>query len=111
MAEFPDNSPTLDPLGAPKCKVPLRRRVRVWTLLLLICAIPVGMAVGGGFWVRSAFWPGHTTYKGLFAVDGGSTQGCFQAIQKYNLKGKVKCGGYDLTAIGDLVCAVLEGLG
>jgi len=44
-----------------------------------------------------AFWPGHTSYKGLFAVDSGSTISCGQTIQKYNLKGKVKAGGYDLT--------------
>jgi simple sugar transport system substrate-binding protein len=44
-----------------------------------------------------AFWPGHKTYKGLFAVDSGSTISCGQTIQKYGLKGKVKAGGYDLT--------------
>jgi len=44
-----------------------------------------------------AFWTGHTSYKGLFAVDSGSTISVGQTIQKYNLKGKVKSGGYDLT--------------
>jgi simple sugar transport system substrate-binding protein len=44
-----------------------------------------------------AFWPGHTSYKGLFAVDSGSTISIGQTIQKYKLKGKVKSGGYDLT--------------
>ena len=44
-----------------------------------------------------AFWLGHTSYKGLFAVDSGSTISVGQTIQKYNLKGKVKSGGYDLT--------------
>jgi simple sugar transport system substrate-binding protein len=44
-----------------------------------------------------AFWPGHKTYKGLFAVDSGSTISVGQTIQKYGLKGKVKSGGYDLT--------------
>ncbi|HEX2703294.1 MAG TPA: substrate-binding domain-containing protein [Solirubrobacteraceae bacterium] len=44
-----------------------------------------------------AFWPGHTDYKGLFAVDSGSTISVGQTIQKYKLKGKVKSGGYDLT--------------
>jgi simple sugar transport system substrate-binding protein len=41
----------------------------------------------------------HPTYKGFFAVDGGSTQSVGQVIQKQNLKGKVKGGGYDLTPI------------
>jgi simple sugar transport system substrate-binding protein len=44
-----------------------------------------------------AFWTGHTTYKGLFAVDSGSTISVGQTIQKYGLKGKVVGGGYDLT--------------
>jgi simple sugar transport system substrate-binding protein len=44
-----------------------------------------------------AFWTGHTSYKGLFAVDSGSTISCGQTVQKYKLKGKVKSGGYDLT--------------
>jgi simple sugar transport system substrate-binding protein len=41
----------------------------------------------------------HPTYKGFFAVDGGSTQSIGQSIQKHNLKGKVKGGGYDLTPV------------
>jgi simple sugar transport system substrate-binding protein len=56
-----------------------------------------------------AFWPGHKTYKGLFEVDGGSTASCFQTIQKYGLKGKVSCGGYDLTPITEKLLA--EGYG
>jgi simple sugar transport system substrate-binding protein len=41
----------------------------------------------------------HPSYKGFFAVDGGSTQSVGQAIQKGNLKGKAKGGGYDLTPV------------
>jgi simple sugar transport system substrate-binding protein len=52
-----------------------------------------------------AFWPGHKTYNGLFAVDGGSTQSCFQTIQKYGLKGKVSAGGYDLTPVTEKLLA------
>jgi len=58
-----------------------------------------GAAVPQELTTIEAFWPGHTSYKGIFAVDGGSTQSCFQTIKKFNLKGKVKCGGYDLTPI------------
>ena len=47
-----------------------------------------------------AFWPGHTSFKGMFAVDGGSTASVGQTIQKYGLRKKgVKGGGYDLTPI------------
>jgi simple sugar transport system substrate-binding protein len=41
----------------------------------------------------------HSSFKGFFAVDGGSTQSVGQTIQKQNLIGKVKGGGYDLTPI------------
>jgi simple sugar transport system substrate-binding protein len=56
-----------------------------------------------------AFWTGHSSFKGLFAVDAGSTQGLLQTIQKNNLKGKVKGGGYDLTPITEKLIA--EGYG
>ena len=46
-----------------------------------------------------AYVSSHQSYKGFFAVDGGSTQSVGQAIQKYGLKGKVKGGGYDLTPV------------
>lgn len=38
-----------------------------------------------------------TSYKGYFAVDAGSTAAVALAIKKYNLKGKVVGGGFDLT--------------
>ena len=40
----------------------------------------------------------HPSTKGLFAVDGGSTQSVAQVIKKHNLS-SVKGGGYDLTPI------------
>jgi simple sugar transport system substrate-binding protein len=46
-----------------------------------------------------AYITGHPSYKGFFAVDGGSTQSIGQTIQKHGLVGKVKGGGYDLTPI------------
>src|SRR6185437_1612771 len=45
------------------------------------------------------YWNGHKTTKGLFAVDGGSTQYCGVTVQKNHLKGKVVAGGYDLTPV------------
>src|ERR671937_728490 len=38
----------------------------------------------------------HSSVKGMFAVDAGSTQSVAQTIQKQGLKGKVHGGGYDL---------------
>ena len=46
-----------------------------------------------------AYMTSHSSFKGFFAVDGGSTQSVGQTIQKQNLIGKVKGGGYDLTPI------------
>jgi simple sugar transport system substrate-binding protein len=43
-----------------------------------------------------AYYLGHKSLKGMFAVDAGDTQGVGQVIQKYKLQGKVKGGGYDL---------------
>ena len=48
----------------------------------------------------SSYVTGHPNTKGLFAVDGGSTQGVAQVIRKQNLRGKgVKGGGFDLTPV------------
>ncbi len=47
-----------------------------------------------------AYITGHPSYKGFFAVDGGSTQSIGQTIQKHGLRSKgVKGGGYDLTPV------------
>ena len=43
-----------------------------------------------------AYYIGHKSLKGMFAVDAGDTQGVGQVIQKYRLQNKVKGGGYDL---------------
>jgi simple sugar transport system substrate-binding protein len=43
-----------------------------------------------------AYYIGHKSLKGMFAVDAGDTQGVGQVIQKYKLQGKVTGGGYDL---------------
>jgi simple sugar transport system substrate-binding protein len=43
-----------------------------------------------------AYYQGHKSLKGMFAVDAGDTQAVGQVIQKYRLQGKVKGGGYDL---------------
>lgn len=44
-----------------------------------------------------AYYQGHKSLKGMFAVDAGSTQGVAQTMQKYNLPSKgIHGGGYDL---------------
>jgi simple sugar transport system substrate-binding protein len=43
-----------------------------------------------------AYYIGHKSLKGMFAVDAGDTQAVGQVIQKYKLQGKVVGGGYDL---------------
>ncbi len=57
-----------------------------------------------------AFWTGHTSYKGMFAVDGGSTTSVFQVIQKHGLRAKgVKGGGYDLNPTTQTLLAAGQG--
>lgn len=46
-----------------------------------------------------AYWLGHKTTKGMYAVDGGSTAQLAKVMQKFNLAGKVKAGGFDLTEV------------
>jgi len=44
-----------------------------------------------------AFYKSHTGVKGMYAVDGGSTESLAKVMQKLGLKGKVHAGGFDLT--------------
>jgi simple sugar transport system substrate-binding protein len=45
-----------------------------------------------------AYWVGHQSTKGMYAVDGGSTESLAKVMQKYGLAGKgIKAGGFDLT--------------
>jgi len=59
--------------------------------------ITTGAAVPAELSVIDSYATGHPNTKGYFAVDAGSTIAVGQTIQKQNLKGKVKGGGYDLT--------------
>jgi simple sugar transport system substrate-binding protein len=59
--------------------------------------VATGAAVPKELSTIDAYWQGHQSTKGLFAVDGGSTASVAQVMKKYNLPGKgVKAGGYDL---------------
>jgi simple sugar transport system substrate-binding protein len=60
--------------------------------------IATGAALPAELSVIDSYVTGHASTKGLFAVDGGSTQAIAQTMQKHNLRSKgVKAGGYDLT--------------
>jgi simple sugar transport system substrate-binding protein len=62
--------------------------------------IATGAAVPAELSTIDAYWVGHTSTKGMFAVDGGSTQSTAQVMQKYGLHAKgVKAGGFDLTPV------------
>jgi simple sugar transport system substrate-binding protein len=61
--------------------------------------VATGAAIPNELSVIDSYATGHPNTKGMFAVDAGSTQGVAQTIQKHNMKGKVKGGGYDLTPI------------
>jgi simple sugar transport system substrate-binding protein len=62
--------------------------------------IATGAAVPAELSVIDSYVAGHPDVKGLFAVDGGSTQSIGQTMQKHNLRSKgVKAGGYDLTPV------------
>ncbi len=61
--------------------------------------VATGAAVPGELSTIDAYWVGHKNTKGMYAVDGGSTQSLAQVMQKYKLAGKVKAGGFDLTEV------------
>jgi simple sugar transport system substrate-binding protein len=44
-----------------------------------------------------AWYLSHKSAKGMYAVDGGSTESLAKVMQKLGLAGKVKAGGFDLT--------------
>jgi simple sugar transport system substrate-binding protein len=46
-----------------------------------------------------SYYNGNRDIAGMFAVDQGSTQGVSQVIEKNNLKGKVRGGGFDLVDV------------
>ena len=62
--------------------------------------VATGAAVPNELSTIDSYATGHSSTKGYFAVDAGSTQSVAQTIQKHNLRSKgVKGGGYDLTPI------------
>ena len=60
--------------------------------------VATGAAVPGELSTIEAYWQGHQSTKGMYAVDGGSTESLAKVMQKFGLPAKgVKAGGFDLT--------------
>jgi simple sugar transport system substrate-binding protein len=63
-----------------------------------IHTVATGALVPGELSAIEAYWVGHTSTKGMYAVDGGSTESLARVMQKFGLPAKgVKAGGFDLT--------------
>ncbi len=68
--------------------------------------VATGAAVPAELTVINSWAQSHSSAKGMFAVDAGSTQGLAQTIQKQGLKTKGWVGGgYDLTPITEQLLA------
>jgi simple sugar transport system substrate-binding protein len=65
---------------------------------ITVKAVATGAAVPGELSTIEAFWVGHTGVKGMYSVDGGSTESLAKVSQKFGLPSKgIKLGGFDLT--------------
>ncbi|HXN36575.1 MAG TPA: sugar ABC transporter substrate-binding protein [Solirubrobacteraceae bacterium] len=63
-----------------------------------IHTVATGAAVPGELSTIEAYWTGHKETKGMYAVDGGSTESLAKVMQKFGLASKgIKAGGFDLT--------------
>jgi simple sugar transport system substrate-binding protein len=67
---------------------------------ITVHAVATGAAEPGELSAIEAYWVGHTSTKGLYAVDGGSTAQTAKVMQKFGLPAKgIKAGGFDLTEV------------
>jgi simple sugar transport system substrate-binding protein len=60
-------------------------------------AVATGAAVTQEEPAIEAWYQSHKNAKGMYAVDGGSTESLAKVMQKLSLAGKVHAGGFDLT--------------
>jgi len=60
-------------------------------------SVATGAAVAQEQSAIEAWYLSHKSAKGMYAVDGGSTESLAKVMQKLGLAGKVKAGGFDLT--------------
>jgi simple sugar transport system substrate-binding protein len=71
--------------------------------------VATGAALPAELTAINAWATGHSSAKGMFAVDAGSTQSLAQTIQKQGLKAKGWVGGgYDLTPVTEQLLAAGE---
>jgi simple sugar transport system substrate-binding protein len=64
---------------------------------ITIHTVATGAAEPAELNVIDAYWVGHPSTKGMYAVDGGSTAQLAKVMQKYGLPAKgIKAGGFDL---------------
>jgi simple sugar transport system substrate-binding protein len=61
--------------------------------------VATGAAEPGELSAIEAYWTGHKETKGMYSVDGGDTAQLAKVMQKFNLAGKVKAGGFDLAEV------------
>jgi len=74
------------------------RAVRASGKPITLHEVATGAAVPGELSTIDAYWVGHQSTKGMYAVDGGSTESLAKVMQKYGLAAKgIKAGGFDLT--------------
>ncbi|HEX4189245.1 MAG TPA: sugar ABC transporter substrate-binding protein [Solirubrobacteraceae bacterium] len=74
------------------------KAIRASGKAITIHTVATGAAVPAEESTINAYWLGHTNTKGMFAVDGGSTESLAKVMQKNGLAAKgVKAGGFDLT--------------
>ncbi len=67
---------------------------------ITIHTVSTGAAEPGELSTIEAYWLGHETTKGMYAVDGGSTAQLAKVMQKFGLPAKgIKAGGFDLTEV------------
>jgi simple sugar transport system substrate-binding protein len=59
--------------------------------------VATGAAVAGEQSTIEAYYQSHKGTKGMYSVDGGSTESLAKVMQKLGLVGKVHAGGFDLT--------------
>ena len=65
---------------------------------ITVHTVATGAAVPAELSTIEAYWVGHPSTKGMYAVDGGSTESLAKVMQKFGLAAKgVKAGGFDLT--------------
>src|SRR5271165_2791616 len=60
-------------------------------------SVATGAAVAQEQPAIEAWYQSHKAAKGMYAVDGGSTESLAKVMQKLGLAGKVHAGGFDLT--------------